>query len=204
MPPAQVSPPVLHCGSDPSHQSMSCDRLIIRQASISDAGLIAALGARTFEEAFGALNSREDMEQYLTSNFSEVLLQSQLGDTSSTFLLAYENDKVVGYAMLNVGNPPDSVTGPGPIELVRIYVEAEAIGQGYGANLMEACLENAKNNGHETIWLGVWEKNARAIAFYEKWAFKKVGLKEFILGSDVQKDIIMERPVDLRNSLALS
>ena len=60
---------------------------------------------------------------------------------------------------------------------------------------MRASLDAARSAGHRTIWLGVWERNARAISFYERWVFEKVGDHVFRLGSDDQTDLIMARPV---------
>lgn len=100
---------------------MNNPRFIVRKATVADVSLIADLGARTFKTAFGAYNSQEDMEQYLGSHFSEKNIQSQLSNQTSTFLLGYQNDVTVGYAMLAAGNTPDSVTGPRPTELVRLY-----------------------------------------------------------------------------------
>ena len=174
---------------------MISQKLKIRRATIKDTPLIARLGARTFEASFGTDNRLEDMEQYLSSSFSETHIEAQLSNPSSIFLLAYENCKAVGYVMLRVGKKPISVNGSKPIELVRIYLEEEFIGKGYGSALMNSCLEEAKKNGYRMIWLGVWEKNLRAIGFYEKWGFKKVGTKSFVLGSDLQNDYIMARPI---------
>lgn len=101
----------------------------------------------------------------------------------------------LGYAMMQEAEPPATVIGSRPIELVRIYVEKDIIGRGYGAALMEACLETARTNGNEPIWLGVWEKNRRAIGFYEKWGFEKNGMKTFVLGNDLQNDHIMVKPI---------
>ncbi len=174
---------------------MISQKLSIRRATSDDDSLIADIGARTFETAFGADNRLDDMEQYLSMNFSKTYIRAQLSDPSSIFLLAYEDCKAVGYVMLCVSKKPISVTGTKPIELVRLYIEEEIIGKGYGSALMSSCLEEAEKNGHRTIWLGVWQKNLRAIMFYEKWEFTKVGTKEFILGSDLQHDYIMARPV---------
>jgi ribosomal protein S18 acetylase RimI-like enzyme len=169
----------------------------IRRATRVDAILIADMGARTFEASFGADNRLEDMEQYLSLSFSKTHIEAQLSDPSSIFFLAYEDSQAVGYFMLRVSKKPISVTGPKPVELVRLYIEEEIIGKGYGSALMNSCLEESKKNGHRTIWLGVWEKNLRAIRFYEKWGFTKVGTKEFVLGSDLQHDHIMARPVEM-------
>jgi len=176
---------------------MTSQKLSIRRATPDDGSLIADMGARTFVAAFGADNRLEDMEQYLSLNFSKTHIEAQLSDLSSIFLLAYEDCKAVGYVMLRVSKKPISVTGPKPIELVRLYIEEEVIGKGYGSALLNSCLEEAEKNGHRTIWLGVWQKNLRAIRFYEKWGFTKVGTKEFILGNDLQHDYIMARPVKM-------
>ena len=171
--------------------------LIIRRATQEDAGIIADLGARTFEASFGPQNRPEDMQAYLAVNFSMGRIKTEINDPASMFLLALEEDEAIGYAMLRASRSPDAVTGPSPVELVRIYVEQEVIGKGYGSALMEACLRTAEGNGYRTIWLGVWERNERAIGFYERWEFTKVGVKVFILGSDIQWDFIMARPVKL-------
>ena len=120
-----------------------------------------------------------------------------MAEPSTIFLLAYEDCKAVGYVMLRVSKKPMVVIGPKPVELVRLYIEEEIIGKGYGSALMNSCLKEAKKNGRRTIWLGVWEKNLRAIRFYEKWGFTKLGTKEFVLGSDLQNDHIMARPVEM-------
>ena len=79
------------------------------------------------------------------------------------------------------------------VELVRLYVSHEWHGRGVGAALMHACVNHARQAGHKTIWLGVWERNAGAQAFYRKWNFHTVGEHVFLLGSDPQRDILMER-----------
>ena len=156
---------------------MIIQKLSIRRARPDDASLITDIGASTFEASFGADNRLEDMEQYLSLSFSKAHIEAQLADPSSIFLLAYEDCKAVGYVMLRVSKKPISVAGTKPVELARLYVDEEIIGKGYGSALMNSCLEKAKKNGYRTIWLGVWQKNLRAIRFYEKWGFKKVGTK---------------------------
>jgi ribosomal protein S18 acetylase RimI-like enzyme len=162
-----------------------------------DVDLIAALGARTFAESFGADNRPEDMTRYIASNFSTLQIERELVDAASIFLLLFEDGQPVGYAKLGHSKPPDCVTGPKPLELVRIYVEQQVIGLGFGSTLMRACLEESGRAGYRTIWLGVWEHNKRAIKFYEKWGFAKVGTRAFVLGDDVQTDFVLARPVKL-------
>jgi ribosomal protein S18 acetylase RimI-like enzyme len=172
---------------------MSIPELNIQPASPDDAGIIADMGARTFEAAFGADNRPEDMQRYLSLNFSPARIKELMSDPATTFLLACEDQRPVGYAVLRASKNHIAKIGPDALELVRFYVEADTIGRGYGSALMCACLEEAQKNGHATIWLGVWEKNQRAIRFYRKWGFTRVGTQEFVLGSDLQRDYVLAR-----------
>ena len=167
--------------------------LTIRRASPDDAGMLAELGARTFSETFAADNSPEDMAAYLTSSFNLAQQTAELADPASTFFIAEVGGVAAGYAKLHAGEPEEGIEGAKPVELVRLYVSKEWLGRGVGEALMRACVDEARRAGHETIWLGVWERNARAQAFYRKWNFRAVGEHVFQVGSDPQTDILMER-----------
>ena len=169
--------------------------LIVRRGQLRDAGLLAKLGARTFSETFAADNTPEDMAAYLSSAFSPAQQAAELADPSSAFHIAETDGVAVGYAMLRSGSVLDGVTGDKPIELVRLYVSQESLGSGVGAALMQACIGDAKQSGYKTLWLGVWEHNSRARAFYRKWNFHEVGTHVFQLGDDPQTDILMQRSI---------
>ena len=165
----------------------------IRRGNSDDARLLAELGAYTFHETFAVDNTSEDMDAYLASNFNVAQQTAELAHPASTFLIAEVDGQAAGYAKLHAAEPPKEIEGGRPIELVRLYVSSEWFGRGVGEALMRACLDEARNTGHETLWLGVWERNARAQAFYRKWDFRAVGEHMFQLGSDEQRDILMER-----------
>jgi ribosomal protein S18 acetylase RimI-like enzyme len=165
----------------------------IRIASRNDVSLLAELSAATFRSTFAKDNTPEDMEAYLTENFSEEKLEQELSDPLATFFIAELSSKPLGYAKLHMGPPDASVTGAKPMELVRLYVLPEGIGRGIGARLMQECIETAAGRGLETLWLGVWEHNHRAIRFYQKWGFEEVGSHIFQLGGDAQTDLIMQK-----------
>ncbi|MGH9929436.1 MAG: GNAT family N-acetyltransferase [Pyrinomonadaceae bacterium] len=167
----------------------------IRRATVSDARLLAELGARTFSETFAADNKPEDIAAYLAACFSPERQAAELADHLSTFLIAEINGIAVGYAMLHAGVAPKGVSGENPIEFVRFYVSREWHGQGIGEALMQACIDEARQEDFRTVWLGVWEHNGRARAFYRKWKFRDVGEHIFHLGADLQNDILMERRV---------
>lgn len=165
---------------------------VIRKASVRDTALLADLGARTFSNAFGAENTPEDMADYLATNFNQERVAKELVNTDSTFFLAEVEQAAVGYAKVKKGEAPSCVTGGKAIELVRLYILPEYFGRGVGEALMRACLDEVKRAGFQTIWLGVWENNHRAQAFYHKFGFQVVGEHIFQLGSDAQNDKIME------------
>lgn len=169
--------------------------MTIRRGNRNDAGLLAELGARTFTETFATENSPEDMAVYLAASFNPAQQFAELADPASTFLIAEAGGAAAGYAQLHAGEPVAGVEGANAVELVRLYALREWLGRGVGQILMRACLDEARKAGHRTIWLGVWERNARAQAFYHKWNFRTVGEHVFQLGSDPQRDILMERAV---------
>ncbi len=173
---------------------MKSNSLNIRYATENDIHLLVEIGRTTFDEAFSRYNTPQDMKHYLKDAFNPEKQASEFAGPGSFFLIAEENENSIGYARLQAGAGGETcITGDRPIELVRIYVLGRWIGKGYGSALMQACLESARSSGYNSIWLGVWEKNERAIRFYEKWGFRKVGTHHFLLGTDLQNDILMER-----------
>jgi ribosomal protein S18 acetylase RimI-like enzyme len=171
--------------------------LTIRRASTADAATLATLGETTFTDTFGPENTPGDMAAYLATAFGEAIQRAELADARRTVFLAELGGKAVGYAVLRAGEAPACVRdGDGDaIEIERLYAATRLIGSGIGAALMGRCLSEARDRGRTTIWLGVWERNARAIAFYRRWQFADVGSHGFTLGADRQTDRVMARPV---------
>jgi diamine N-acetyltransferase len=167
--------------------------LTVRRANLNDAGLLAELGARTFFDTFATDNSPEDMAAHLAASFNPAQQTLELNDPASTFFIAEVGGLAAGYALLHAGEPAEGIKGPKPVELLRLYVLREWLGLGVGEALMRTCMDEARRVGHETIWLGVWEQNGRAQAFYRKWNFCEVGEHIFQLGSDPQRDLLLER-----------
>ena len=177
---------------------MSQDELTIRKATPApaDTARLTAFAARTFSEAFAADNRPEDMAAYMAASFTPEHQAAELADPEVITLLAEIGSDLAGYAQLRSGPAPEEVTGPEPIELVRFYVDRRHHGRGLAQSLMTAVLAASAERGAETLWLGVWERNPRAIAFYGKSGFADVGSHEFLLGADRQTDRLMARPVE--------
>lgn len=168
----------------------------IRPAKLQDAPRLADLAKRTFLDTFGADNRPEHIKSYVSKAFSVEQVKRELTDSRSIFLLALADSTPIGYAKLHNGNAPECVTGAKPIELERIYVKKTWLRHGIGSVLMQAAMRSSKKRGHETIWLGVWERNTRAQRFYERYGFHTVGAKDFMLGSDCQTDLVMQFSFD--------
>jgi GNAT superfamily N-acetyltransferase len=178
---------------------VSANHVKIRYATSTDNTLLAKLGAQTFYETFAVDNTPEDMTAYLAASFSPARQAAELADPASTFLIAESNDATVGYARLKVGQPAPGVTGIKSIEIVRLYARKDWLGRGVGAQLMQACLEEAVKQDCDTVWLDVWEQNVQARTFYRKWGFVEVGTRLFQLGSDLQHDLLLQRSVTASN-----
>jgi GNAT superfamily N-acetyltransferase len=169
--------------------------LRLRRAGPDDAIMVCALAASTFVDTFGADNTPEDMAAYAAAAFGDAIQRAELADERNCVFIAEREGQVVGYALLHDGGVSSCVPAVGAIEISRLYATASAIGTGVGAALMSACLSEAAARGKRTVWLGVWERNARAIAFYERWGFRDQGSQIFQLGRDRQTDRVMARSV---------
>lgn len=169
--------------------------VFIRYASAEDAQVIAALSRETFYNTFSSQNTAEDMEKFMSEQFSTERLVAQVGAPGNIFLLAYVDDQLAGYVRMLEGFPPADLQDLPTIEIARIYAVQDAIGKGVGKALMQRCIDIAIERKKRSIWLGVWEKNERAIAFYAKWGFEKFGEHDFVLGNDVQRDWMMRKMI---------
>jgi ribosomal protein S18 acetylase RimI-like enzyme len=166
--------------------------ITLRPAGPADNALLAEMGAQTFADTFGPDNTPENMAAYLAASFSPARQAAELAEPNSLFLIAEVDGKAQGYVHLRERPAPASVSGERPLEIGRLYARQAFISRGVGAALMRASLDEAARRGCDTVWLDVWEHNPRAIAFYERWGFKKVGTAAFPLGDDLQTDWIMQ------------
>ncbi|MFL6467659.1 MAG: GNAT family N-acetyltransferase [Pyrinomonadaceae bacterium] len=169
--------------------------LSIRQARHEDAKLLTDLAYTTFWDAFAhhPKNASEDLNHYMRQAFNIEQISIELADEKSIFLIADFDGEAAGYAKIIIDNIEPGIEAKRPVELSRLYSHQKYLGQGVGQSLMEACIDRARDEGRDVMWLGVWEFNPRAQRFYEKNGFKVVGSHQFVLGSDPQTDLLMQR-----------
>ena len=165
----------------------------IRPATLADVARLTDLAAVTMREAFGPPhNPAELVDDYIQSSTTLPILETELADPRSWFFVLETDDQTpVGYAKLRRHAPPRRMPQShrhNAIEIQRIYLLQSQVGQGQGKQLMNYCLDWARAAGHRTVWLGVWERNERALAFYEKMGFTRFGYHYFLFGSERQRD----------------
>jgi len=170
----------------------------IRRATMADAGALAELAAVTFPLACPPSSSPEDIAAHLANTLSEDHFRGYLADPDITILVLDSGDRLNGYSLLvdRPASDPDvasALTLTPSVELSKCYVHPGHHGLGAAAELMHASVQAAGAAGRAGIWLGVNSQNARAIRFYGKSGFRKVGTKSFRLGSTVEHDFVLER-----------
>lgn len=168
----------------------------IRNVNIQDIEKLKGIGKRTFTETFSSDNSEENITEYLDNGFSTEKLKTELIDKNAEFYFAELKGRVIGYLKVNSGQSQTEIKDKNYLEIERIYVLKEYHGKKVGQLLYEKAIKIAKSKNAEYVWLGVWEKNPRAIRFYEKNGFVAFDKHIFKLGNDKQTDIMMKLKIN--------
>lgn len=168
----------------------------VRIAGEEEADAVARVGRETFFETWRDYNTPEDMDLYLREAFETEKIRKDLANrTVNTFLLAGDGQRIGGYAKVRRDRTYPALAGTRPLEIERIYIYRDLQGEGLAAALMEAIIRLARDEGADTLWLGVNIDNARAIRFYRKYGFEIFGSKLFQLGKALDEDYLMKAPV---------
>lgn len=169
----------------------------IRPATTEDAPSLAELMRRTFVDAFAAQNRPEDVEAYVAQAYGPEKQLREIESSDMATLVCEESGRPIAFAQLRRRGSP-AVEDRDAVEIFRFYVDAPWHGRGVARELMREVSKAAEMFGARTVWLGVWEHNPRAIAFYAKCGFRDVGTQLFTVGSDVQTDRVMSSPLPIR------
>jgi diamine N-acetyltransferase len=166
---------------------------IIRTPGVDEAPGLRELGIRTFRDTYAAETGSEDMDAFLADAYRVADLETELTDPRHRWLVADVGGELAGFAHLHDGERHEAVAGERPVLLAHLYLDRAYQGIGLGSELMRRCLGEARAAGRDVIWLGVWERNPRAIAFYERWGFEAIGEMPFTFGAEQHRDIVMAR-----------
>ncbi|MCI4444144.1 MAG: GNAT family N-acetyltransferase [Lentimicrobium sp.] len=164
----------------------------IKKASISDLEIIQEISKQTFIETFAEVNTPENMENYIRENFNTEQVTLEINNRESAFYLAILDKEIIGYLKLNFGNAQTEIFKEKTIEIHRIYVLKAFLGKKIGQLLLDEAVKIAQQTRVDYIWLGVWEENQRALQFYSKNGFITFDKHTFVLGNDIQTDLMMK------------
>lgn len=180
------------------------EQIIIERATPADIKKLLEIGRTTFSEAFAAVNSEENMKEYLEKGFSEEKLKEELSNQHSQFYFAQLDGEVIGYLKINIGQAQTEKLNLDALEIERIYLLKAFYGQKVGQLLYQKAIDIALEMQASYVWLGVWEENYRALRFYEKNGFTPFGKHKFWLGDDEQTDLMMKKVLVNDNELKAS
>lgn len=169
------------------------DDIFLKKCTEADVDILRSLLSKTFSETFAHMNTPENMEIYLNQAFARERILAELENQDSAFYLLYQNGSAAGCLKVNEAAAQTETGDPRSLEIERIYVAKEFQGTGIGGRLMDEAVRLASEQKKEYIWLGVWEKNERAIRFYERKGFYRTGSHTFTVGNDEQTDYIMRK-----------
>ena len=167
----------------------------VRAADRSDAYNLAEIAAKTFRQTYERMIGLSDLEAYIQISFSFEKMESELQRQDSQIFIGETPEEVIGYCKVQLGPAPKCIQGLRPAEFVRSYVDRDAQGLGLGRAFFECRKDWAFRQRCDGLWLSVWNKNLRGIEFHKKMGFVQVGEQDFIVGTDVQRDLLMYHPL---------
>jgi len=165
----------------------------IKKCNVEDLPKLLEISYETFNETFKNQNSPENIKAYLERAFNLKQLEKELSNISSQFFFVYLNNEVAGYLKININDAQSEEMSDESLEIERIYIKRKFQKHGLGMYLLNKTIEIAMEFNKKKIWLGVWEKNENAIAFYEKMGFVQTGSHSFYMGNEEQVDFIMTK-----------
>lgn len=163
----------------------------IRRARDGDAAALAELAERSFRDAFSVGADPADMALHCTASFGPGIQAREIADPGWVTIVAEDDAALIGFAQLRLRSAKHCVVAERPSELYRFYVSRRWHGGGVAQQIMDEVLRTAARAGRDRIWLGVWEENPRALAFYRKYGFEVVGEHVFPFGAERLTDLIM-------------
>jgi GNAT superfamily N-acetyltransferase len=164
----------------------------LRLCTSSDLDELVWISKTTYYDTFKDSNTTRDMEIYLEKNMSHHTLEKELAHPNSFFYFVTVEGQLAGYFKINRGDAQIEQFNANSVELERFYLLEEYKGKNIATLMLGKVIDIARSEEADFLWLGVWERNFRAMRFYEKNGFVKFGKHDFVMGEDVQTDYLMK------------
>jgi len=169
--------------------------LVIRPATAADVPLLCHLGAATFRETYAPISDPAEVDDYAATHFTPELVAAWLARPDARTLLALSGGSPAGYAHVQRAPVPACVADRQAVELRRLYLLASAQGAGVGSALIAAAFDAIVALGGHSVWLGAYDRNVKALAFYARRGFVQVGTHDFEFGGQIYADPVLTRPL---------
>ena len=166
---------------------------MIRKVEIADVEVLAKIAKQTFRETFAQGNTEEQLQEYFEEAYSLRVLSAELENPESATYFIMHEEEIAGFLKVNWGNAQTERELENAFEIQRLYVLQTYQGFGLGKQLFEFALEHAEKNGFSWAWLGVWEHNTKAQAFYNRYGFEKFSQHSFMVGQKVDTDWLLKK-----------
>ena len=163
----------------------------IEEVSLTDINDLQQISRQTFLETFGSQNNAKNMSEFLDEAYKIEKLEKEINNPNSTFFFLKVKNQIAGYLKVNEKDAQTEKIVPNALEIERIYLKQSFQHQGLGLVLIKLAEEIAKKKNKNNMWLGVWEKNYQAQAFYKKDGFVRISQHTFVVGEDPQTDFIL-------------
>ena len=166
---------------------------MIRKVEIADVEVLAKIAKQTFRETFAHDNMEEQLQEYFEEAYNLRVLSTELEDPDSETYFIMHEEEIAGFLKVNWGNAQTERELENAFEIQRLYVLQTYQGFGLGKQLFEFALEHAEKNAFSWAWLGVWEHNTKAQAFYNRYGFEKFSQHRFMVGQKVDTDWLLKK-----------
>jgi len=167
--------------------------MVLKKTNLSNLNLIIELGRETYYDTFHAMNTEQTMSDYLNEAFNEAKIAEEMNNPMSEFYILHHEKTPSAYIKVNRAPAQSDINDPHSLELERIYVRKDYKGLGFGRFLINETVSLAKSYNCLFLWLGVWEKNTPALAFYRKMGFFEFGRHKFQMGEELQSDLLLKK-----------
>lgn len=165
----------------------------VKKCTVEDLQILQKVSVETFRDTFQDQNTEEDLYNYLEKAYNTEQLTSELLNQQSEFYFVFNRNDLAGYLKININEAQSETKGEDALEIERIYILPQFKGKGLGKILIQQAVGRAQFHRKTNIWLGVWEHNQAALAFYKKLGFVQTGAHSFFMGKDEQTDLILTK-----------
>lgn len=165
----------------------------IKKCTLADLEALHKISIETYQDTFEPFNTEKNMQAYLESAYNKPKLSRELQTKNMTFYFIYEETQLAGYLKVNIDEAQSEPMGAETLEVERIYIRPAFKRHGLGLQFINHAINLAQTAHKDAIWLGVWEHNYPAQAFYKQQGFKPFSSHIFVMGDDPQTDILMRK-----------